>query len=280
LTLAAGMMTRADFSYETTRKSAGGAASGGEQSTKHYLKGQKMMIDTGRSVIIMDFEAQTFTSINNSQKTYTVTNFADLNQGSAGGAEVTADVKETGQRKNINGFDASEFIMTMQMDNPQTQQAGMKMQIEMDFWVSPAVPGSQELRAFYQRNISRFPWAAMSQGANPSMQKAMVDLQRKMAGMNGVPVLQIIRIKSAGNSAQMAQSQQSQAIDQARAKLEEMQKKGGPQAAAAAQALARMGGGSSSSSIFEITTESSNFSTKTIPDPVFAIPAGYQKVDK
>lgn len=54
MTLAAGMAARADFSYTTTRKSAQ-SAPGGDQVTKYYLKGQRMVTDTGNSVLIMDF---------------------------------------------------------------------------------------------------------------------------------------------------------------------------------------------------------------------------------
>jgi hypothetical protein len=108
------------------------------------------------------------------------------------------------------------------------------------------------------------------------MQKAMVDLQRKMAGLNGVPVMEVVRMKAAGSGGDAQNAQ----LAQARARLEEMQKQGGPQAAAAAQALARMGGGSGGGSMFETTMESTNFSTAAIPDSVFAIPAGFTKADK
>jgi hypothetical protein len=37
--------------------------------------------------------------------------------------------------------------------------------------------------------------------------------------------------------------------------------------------------GGASSSMMETTTDSSDFSTASIPDSVFALPAGYQKVE-
>ena len=49
--------------------------------------------------------------------------------------------------------------------------------------------------------------------------------------------------------------------------------------------MGRMGGKAggaapgASSSMMEVTTDASDFSTASIPDSVFAIPAGYQKVD-
>lgn len=284
LTFAASLAARADFSYTTTRKSTGGAmgqmaASAGDPVTKHYLKGQKMKIEHGDTATVIDFEAQTITSINPSQKTYSVAKFADLGKAiENAGVDVKADVKKTGAVKTINGFNASEVVMTMDVDMPQARQAGMKMQMEMDMWVSPDVPGSRELRAFFERNGSRFPWTAVAGGSGRAgMQKAMADLQRQVASLNGVPVLQIIKMKSAGGGPPGAQGQ---GMEQARARLEEMQKQGGPQAAAAAQALARMGAMSSGGSLFEMTMESGNFSTGTIPDAVFAVPAGYQHSEK
>lgn len=278
LTLAAGLTARADFSYITTMKSSSGmmAAAANNRVTKTYLKGQKMKTDSGDTVMIMDFDAQTITHIDPNQKTYKVTKFSDVGEGmSKAGMEVNIDVKETGQRKTINGFSASEVILSMEMDSPESRQKGMKMRMEMDIWISADVPGGQELRAFYQRNLGKFPWGAMAGGGrgNQSMQKAMADLQRKMADMKGVPVLQVMKMGGTGNEAQMAQMQQGMA--QARAQLEEMKRQGKlpPQME---EQLKRMTAASGGASMFETTMESSNFSPSPIPDSVFAIPVGYQ----
>ena len=82
-------------------------------------------------------------------------------------------------------------------------------------------------------------------------------------------------MKSAGNEQMNAQ------MAQARARIEEMKKQGGQQAAMADQMLARMGGmGGGGGALFEMTMESSGFSTSSIPDSVFAIPADYKLVTK
>ena len=282
LALTAAMMVRADFSYTQTTKSAGGMMAGAAPIlTKTYLKGQKMKIDSGDSIMIMDFDAQTMTHINTAQKTYTVSKFSDLGETvSKSGMDINIDLKETGQRKTINGFNATEMVMTMEMDNPQARQQGMKMKMEMDIWVSPDVPGAGELRAFYQRNAGKFPWAAMTGAGgrgNASMQKALADLRRKMAEVKGVPVLQVMKMGAAGNEAQMAQMQKG--MEQARAQLEEMKKQGKlpPQME---EQLKRMTAASPGSSMFETTMESSNFSSGSIPDSVFAVPAGYQQTER
>jgi hypothetical protein len=282
---AATFTAHADFSYTTTQKATGGQmaamAAGQNQNTKFYLKGQKMKTDTGDTAIILDFDAQTITTVNNRQKTVSVRKFSDV-VAATGDMNAKIDVKETGQKKVINGYNASELVLTIQMDNPAGAQMG-KMQMEMAMWLSSDPPGVKELRAFYQKNMSRFPWAAMSgaQG-NASMQAAMAEMQRKIAEMNGVNVMEVMKMKAAGGSAAPAMPQMTpEQMAQMKAAMDKLQAQGGPGAAQAQQAMARMqamqgGAGAGSGSLMEMTMESTDFSTSSIPDSVFAIPAGYQ----
>src|ERR1700761_2231585 len=72
LTVALSMMARADFSYTETMKG------GGDVTTKHFLKGQKMKLERPDGGTILDFDAQTVTTVNNKDRTYSVTKFSDL----------------------------------------------------------------------------------------------------------------------------------------------------------------------------------------------------------
>ncbi len=271
LALMGSMAARADFSYTITRKGVGTP-----EVTTQSIRGQKMMIDNPGTTIVMDFDAQTITTVNKSQKTYTVKKFSDVGTGMAG-TEMTMDVKETGQKKNINGFDARELLLTVDVDNPQMAGRGMKMQMEMHIWISSAVPGADELHAFYKRNMGNFPWAAIMQGGNPGMAKTVADLQRKLASMNGVPVLEVMKSKMSGGPT-MSPQQQAQ-MEAGRARLEAMVQQGGQAGAAAQQALARMGGASSGGGM-EINMESGNFSSASIPASAFGIPAGFTQSEK
>lgn len=281
----------ADFSYTTTQKATGGqmaamAAGSANQNSKFYLKGQKMKTENGDTAVILDFDAQTISTVNNRQKTVSVHKFSDT-AASINDVNAKIDVKETGQKKVINGYNASELVLTIQMDSPAGAQAG-KIQMEMDMWLSPDPPGVKEMRAFYQKNMSRFPWAAMSGGAagNPGMQAAMAEMQRKIAEMNGVNVMQVMKMKAAGGAAMPAMPQMTpEQMAQMNAAMAKLQAQGGPGAAQAQQAMARMqamqgGAGAASGSLMEMTMESTDFSTSSIPDSVFAIPAGYQTVNQ
>ena len=267
----------ADFSYTMAQKNQG-SPTPGPTSTRFLFKGQKMMTDRSSGATIVDFDAQTVTTLNKTQKTYSVMKFSEIGQGlKQTDIETKIDVKETGETKTINGFKASEMVMTMEVDSPQMAQAGMKMQMEIDIWRSLDVPGAQEMKAFYRRNGANFPWAAMGSSGAHGMQKAMADMQRKMADAGGVTLLQTVRTKSAGAGG----GAQADQMQKARAQMEAMIQQGGPGADAARQALARMpAAGAGGGSLFEVTMESSGFSTAGIPDSAFAIPAGFQKVDR
>ena len=281
LVLAVGgsVAVHADFAYTSMMKGGGMMAAGAVRPTHTLIKGDKMKVDTGDHAMIMDFGSQTVTHINHAQKSYSVMPFGEVGaKMSQIGAEVNIDVQETGQRKVIGGFNCRQVVMTMEMDSPMARQQGaaMKMRMTQELWVSPEVPGYPELRSFYQRISSGPGFAAMMSGSGPGMQKSMAELQKKMANLNGAPVLQIMKMSAAGDAAQTAQMQQGMA--QARAQLEAMKAKGGEQAKMAEKALASMGGaGSSGGALMEMTIESSGFSTATIPASEFAPPAGYQK---
>ena len=80
VTLCASATAYADFSYTTTRKAQGPTAAAAPSSTKYYYKGQKMMTDSDATTMIMDFDAQTVTTINKTQKTWSVMKFSDVGQ--------------------------------------------------------------------------------------------------------------------------------------------------------------------------------------------------------
>jgi hypothetical protein len=242
--LSTGLAARADFSYTAISKLTGGSVvspGGTGTASKYYFKGQMMKSDTGEIATIIDFDSQTLTTVNNRLKTITVRSLGEVGAAAkVKDAQVKVDIKETGQQKPIRGYNAKELILTMDVSGTATQQVGAgRMQIEMDMWVSSDVPGAGEVRSFYKRNMERMPWAAMSGSLSPSMRSGIAEMQRKLAEIGGVQVLSVMKMKIPGGASAPA----------------------------------------TSNSIAEVTTEAGDFSTASVPDSVFAIPAGYQKVD-
>src|SRR3954447_11233828 len=100
VTLCASATAYADFSYTTTRKAQGPTAAAASSATKYYFKGQKMMTDNESVAMILDFDAQTITTINKTQKTWSVKKFSDIGQAlKQTDVDAKVDLKETGQKK-------------------------------------------------------------------------------------------------------------------------------------------------------------------------------------
>ena len=109
VTLCATATAYADFSYTTTRKTQGSPAAAVPSATKYYYKGQKMMTDSDTATMVIDFDAQTVSLIHKAQKTYSVMKFSDMGQVlQQADVDARIDVKETGQKKTINGFNATK----------------------------------------------------------------------------------------------------------------------------------------------------------------------------
>jgi TonB family protein len=282
LSLGTSSIGLADFSYTVTGKLA---PLSGPQTEKRYFKGQKMKVESAGGSTILDFDAQTVTRINNMLKSYSVTKFSDIPAPpKQTEVDVTVYVQETGRTKSISDYEASEVVLTADLDSPQIRQRPVKPQTEKRVWVSTGVPGSEELRAFYERNRERFPWMALAEGGQQqaanataeAVRAAAVETERRKTELKGVPVLEVSTLRTAPGG---SRGPNIQDWAQGRAQLEGQRNKGGPGANTAAQALARaesMGG--DPFAVMQNTFESSGFSTEQIPDSVFAIPAEYKLV--
>jgi hypothetical protein len=273
----------ADFSYTTTRKTTAGASVAGNNSqpSKYYFKGRKMKVETGDTAVVIDSRAQTVTTLDYRQKTMSVRSFA-----APGPRDVSAkiDVKETGQTKTINGHQSTEMLLTTGLDSPELRTMGSRVEMEMHVWLSQDMPGAAELRKFYKANREGFPWEALSGAGNPAIRWGLAGLQSRIAG-KGIQVLEVVRVKAAsGPPAKPLTSAERGKIRDTITELDAKVQKGGPDAVAAVEEMSRLkamvGDDFLSGPLFEITVESSGFSTGSIPDSVFAIPAGYQRADR
>ncbi len=265
LSLAAPLLW-ADFSYQSTVKSGVGAGT----VSKFKVKGGRMRMDSGTLTIITDLDTKTVTTINHTSKTYTVQPL-DKSQAAmpkTGMPEVKAQVNPTGQSKRIGNYNCQQVMVTMSFAN---SNGAMSMESEM--WVSPDVPGNAEMRALGAKMADAGFVTSMMDDKNRAM---MIDLQRQMAKLNGMPVLQIMRMKSGSDAQAKKMADQMAAV---REQMEKLKKQGGPRAEAAAKTLALLpapGG----KYLLEVATESSAFSAATIAASEFAIPAGYKKADR
>ena len=318
----------ADFSYDQNAKMTGGAMAGmmkiagafskaarDPMSSTVMVKGDRMAHIGANHISVIDLKSETITDVDPVKKTYSVITFADMAKAmqqmsdkmAEKGKEQKADMnfkaslKETGEKKVISGFNTKEVVLTIEMEATD-QKSGNKgaMTVVSDMWLAPQIPGYEEVKDFYKRMATKLAWTpgsnamAMQSG---DMMKGMGQLAKESAKLEGVPVLQIMKMGVAGDGTGMPQSGNAEKPRQAAPPLPTA----GEVAASAIAGRFGLGGlgkkkkpveeqpaqtstapaqsTDSSGSLMEMTTDSSNFSTAAVDSSRFDVPAGFKKVE-
>jgi hypothetical protein len=211
-------LTLADFRYDQTSRMTGGAMMGMMKMAAKFgksalnpmdstvaVKGNQLVTNNaGKTATIYDLDKETITEVNFEKREYSVTTFAEMRaymekaMAKTGQSDTKMDVevKETGRSETVAGMKASEFlmIMTVETNNPQTGKPA-QMRMEMSNWVAPKISGYNEIADFYKRMSEKADLSAMYSGMQQGgMGKGMAVAMKKMATMDGIPVLQIVRM--------------------------------------------------------------------------------------
>ena len=225
-----------------------------------YLKGNKMAHIGPDASTIIDLDAGTLTTVDNQRRSYTTMTFDELNQrmkevqekmsrhGGNGGADVHFDVKvdDTGKTKTIDGKTAKEYVMTMTAQGQDGGQPGAGMRVRSDLWTVPSETASDELREFYKKMATKMNYS-FAAGMNPMMGSAsqgLAQLAKETSKLEGYPL------------------QQDTAISGVQSPM-------GPM----------MGGGNHDpdAPFLTMSSESHNFSTGSVDESVFQVPADYKQ---
>src|SRR5579884_3998588 len=224
--LACSAPLRADFQYQSTARITGGALlqllrfvpGAGRlrepQTSTVAVQGNKMVHKSPLETQIIDIDKRTITTINTEKRTYSVMTFDQMKQAmedassklqnskQPGSPDVSfdANIQQTGQTRNIAGYDTKEAILTMSMTmtDPRTAQTGA-MAIRMDMWTAPEVAGYSEIRDFYKRMAKELDWMPGGMGMlnRPDMARAFSKMIAQGGAMEGTPIEEIISIRPA-----------------------------------------------------------------------------------
>ncbi len=231
---------RADFKYTESAKITGGMMAGmmkfagafNKQAgqpmiTTHYLKGSRMRIEqSAGKVQIVDLDGRRFIDIDPQKQTYSVLTFDEMraalekmqeNMNQKGAKMVPKfEVTPTKNTKVLMGQPTREvkvrIEMQVQSENPNQQQAqNVSFLVSSDMWVASTVQGYQEIQKFHERMAKELNWVpGASFGANPQMARAMLELQKGGAALNGLPLLQYASMGMTGMPQPSAGGAQSQ----------------------------------------------------------------------
>ena len=218
----------------------------------------------------------------------------------------------TGKTKQVSGFEAKEMIMKMEMegtDKDSGQKGGMT--VTTDMWIAPGVPGYQEVRNFQKRMAEKLNWTPGGNMfmSNPQVSQGMAEVYKEVAKLDGMPVQQLISMGMAGHppaAGAPSDGSAAPAQQQPAAQPQPQQQSAPPTSVggaiggalgsrfglgrkkpAADQPAAAPANGTTTSgqpsgapgSLLEMTTELGTFSSNSADASLFAVPAGFKKVD-
>jgi len=198
-----------------------------------YLKDNRMANISPDGAEIIDLDKETVTHIDSIKRTYTVITFQQMKEQMAKARQemekrqaaqpatsptspdadkvkmsFDVHVRKTGAEKQISGLTTNEAIMTMMMNaTDQTSQQTGTMAITNDMWLVPEIPGYSQLRDFYIRMGAKMGTVTAGVGwdlskllaQNPGATQALADMGKEMQQIQGVPIMQIMRMGTTTN---------------------------------------------------------------------------------
>jgi hypothetical protein len=132
--------------------------------------------------------------------------------------EVDFNVKETGEKKAINGFDTRQFIMTIALrEKGKTLEAGGGMVLTADTWLAPTIAAMKELVQFDVRYAQKLQ-GPMVAGASaeemaaalamyPGLKDALGRMRSEGAKMDGTPIVTTLTVEAVKSAEQVAAEQ-------------------------------------------------------------------------
>ena len=134
--------------------------------------------------------------------------------------DVDFDVKNTGEKKDVNGFPTTQSIMTITVrEKGKTLQESGGMVLTSDLWLTPSIPAMKEVAEFDRKYAEKL-FGPMMSGASPqdmaqavAMYPAMKPAIEKMAAegrkMEGTPVLTVTTIDAVKSAEEVASEQKA-----------------------------------------------------------------------
>lgn len=232
----------ADFTYQQTTQITGGSMlqmmkmagafsaqarkSGDPIVSTVYLQGNLEARVSQDAIEIIDLDKEAVTHVDLLKHTYYTMTFAEMRarmEAARAKAEKQAEkrqpaqdasnpnlqasfdvkVRNTSAHKTVSGLDTTESILTMTMTATDTKsQQSEAIGIPNDMWMTPEVPGHEQVRNFDRRYAEKLAEVMGVGGmdlsrmllANPGAGEAMGKMAVKMQKLHGIPVMQITRI--------------------------------------------------------------------------------------
>ena len=275
----------------------GKAAKDGLVSTT-AVKGDRKATITDTTGRIVDLSEEKVYDLDMKKKTYQVTTFDELRrrlreaqekarkdaekQQEAGKkeesgqpqkeVEVDFDVKETGQKRTIAGYDTREVIMTITVrEKGKTLEDGGGLVVTSDSWLAPEIPALKELGEFEMRYARAIAPEAAGMSAEqmaavmamyPMVKQAMDRMSQEGGKLQGTPLATTMTFDAVKSKEAMTQEKENSG--------------GGGLSGMLARKMMKKGDEKPRATILTITNETLEVSTSTTPADL-DIPAGFKE---
>jgi hypothetical protein len=226
----------------------GRAAREGVTSTV-AVKGDRKAVLSETTGQIIDLNEEKVYDLDLRKKTYTVTTFAELRRQMEEArrkaeeearkapdaeqpapserdpnqkeVEVDFDVKDTGQKKAINGFDTHQVIMTVTVrEKGKTLEQSGGLVLTSDMWLTPKIAAMQEVAAFDLKYAQKLygpmvtgvsaSQMAAALAAYPMLKDAMAKMRTEGARLEGTAIQTTVTTEAVKSAEQLAQESKTE----------------------------------------------------------------------
>ena len=279
----------------------GGKATREGIESNTIVKGDRMARINGSNSQIVDLGEEKIYQLDYDRHTYTVMTFAEMRKqleeaqerarreqskepsskkDDAPEYEVDFDMKNTGNKQAINGYDTHEVIATVTVrQKGKTLEQGGGAVLTSDMWMGPRVPAMREIADFDRRYFQQLYGGtslggdmqkmAMLMATSPAFAKAMKTFSEKRSSFEGTPIRTTLTVDTVANPNAEANDQQSESSSPGAViggLMGRLRKR---------QAERNQSEGANRNRLFESTTELMNATTSASSADV-AIPAGFK----
>jgi hypothetical protein len=132
--------------------------------------------------------------------------------------EIDFDVKSTGQKRAINGFDTSQVVVTVTVrEKGKTLEQNGGLAITTDMWMAPRMPAMKELMDFEMQFAQKL-YGPMIAGASPQdmasvmaiypmLKPALEKMNAEQSKVEGTAILTTVKVEAVKSAEQIAQEQ-------------------------------------------------------------------------
>jgi hypothetical protein len=131
--------------------------------------------------------------------------------------EVDVNLKNTGEKKTINGYDTQQELLTITVrEKGKTLEQGGGMVLTSDLWITPRIAAMKEIQDFYARYAQKLYGSPMLAGVQadqmaaimgmyPMMKQAIGRMNTEGERVQGTPILTTLTFEGVKSEEQMTQ---------------------------------------------------------------------------